>query len=223
MSLSREEKFQSVMTIIGSILGLITGFLYFGLGGAILGFIVGGVAFVLVAQFLNKSGYLLGCLLQIAFTCILIVLLWGKFAPTSLFKSDHNDEKNMTSNSEVSTEDKTKSIDIQNETKSKEKTIPYEAFTEDKSKRIDNPNRAKSEPNKSPVKDLIELSSIDYPASFLTISDSQFLAADGKETVIPANTRILILKRTPAGMLTLEVNGKTYLGYESRLNGNIKK
>jgi hypothetical protein len=69
----------------------------------------------------------------------------------------------------------------------------------------------------------IDLSKATYPASFQTTSDSQFLASDGKETVIPAGTRILIRKRTPTGMLSLEANGKTYLGYESRLSGNIKK
>jgi hypothetical protein len=69
----------------------------------------------------------------------------------------------------------------------------------------------------------IDLSSIDYPSSFLTTADSQFLAADGKETVIPANTRITIIKRTPAGMLTLETDGKTYLGYESRLKSKLIK
>jgi hypothetical protein len=109
-----------------------------------------------------------------------------------------------------------------------EKTTPSkdlnsEVSTEDKSKDINIQNRTKSEPNKSPANDLIELSSIKYPASFLTTSDSKFLAADGKETFIPANTRITILKRTPTGMLTLEANGKTYLGYESRLNGKLKK
>jgi hypothetical protein len=69
----------------------------------------------------------------------------------------------------------------------------------------------------------LNLSNIDYPSSFQTTSDSQFMAADGKETVIPANTRITILKRTPAGMLTLEANGKTYLGYESRLKSKLIK
>ena len=85
------------------------------------------------------------------------------------------------------------------------------------------PKNNKSEQKSSASIEVSDLASIDYPSSFITTSDSQFLAADGQETVIPANTRITILKRTPTGMLTLEASGITYLGYESRLTGNLKK
>jgi hypothetical protein len=232
MSLDGREKFESVMTFIGSILGLITGFLYFGIGGAILGFLVGGIAFLFVAQFLNEFGEGLGCIFQIAVTFILIILLWGKFAPMNLFKSDHNDEKinpdgqklqsQSTNSSENTRADSSKRLDSIRKS-NKDKQSNSEVSSVEKPKKIDISSGIKSEQKPSPIKDAIDLSTIDYPTSFLTTADSQFLATDGKETVIPANTRILILKRTPTGMLSLEANGKTYLGYESRLIGNIKK
>jgi hypothetical protein len=104
-----------------------------------------------------------------------------------------------------------------------DKNSNSEVTSTDKPNNIDFLNGNKSEHNPSNIIESIDLSSIDYPSSFLTTADSQFLAADGKETVIPANTRITIIKRTPAGMLTLEANGKNYLGYESRLKSKLIK
>lgn len=68
----------------------------------------------------------------------------------------------------------------------------------------------------------VDLSQIILPRSFITTHDTLLLEANATEALIPANTKVTIQKRSESGVLTLEINGKTYVGNESRIEGKIR-
>lgn len=74
-------------------------------------------------------------------------------------------------------------------------------------------------PDSAPIATLEKLA---LPARLIAIESFSLLNAAGKETGIPANTVITVVKRAKLGSLTMKINGKDFVGNESRLANKVK-
>jgi len=81
MNKEDREKISSIVATLGSIIGIIIGMIYFGIGGAILGFFVAGLTFYILTEILIEADW--GCIGRLIVSTIifvvvivLIIILW---------------------------------------------------------------------------------------------------------------------------------------------------
>lgn len=67
------------------------------------------------------------------------------------------------------------------------------------------------------VRDIESLEGVSLPVTLDVTIPFSLMNAAGKETPIPADTSVLVEKRSPSGTLTMRIGGKVFVGNESRL------
>ena len=83
------------------------------------------------------------------------------------------------------------------------------------------PETGETPANKSRA--LKSLEGLDFPLPLVVVKPFELLNKLGKETTIAADTVITVVKRTEKGTLTMEINGETFVGNESRLSGKVER
>ena len=84
------------------------------------------------------------------------------------------------------------------------------------------PDIPSEEPTIPEVRDIESLEGITLPVTLDVTVPFSLLNAAGKETSIPADTSILIVKRSPSGTLTMKIGGKLFVGNETRLSKKVR-
>ena len=100
------------------------------------------------------------------------------------------------------------------------KTKDPEVTTEPKSDST--PDIPSEEPTIPEVRDIESLEGITLPVTLDVTVPFSLLNAAGKETSIPADTSILVVKRSPSGTLTMRIGDKLFVGNETRLAKKVR-
>jgi hypothetical protein len=70
--------------------------------------------------------------------------------------------------------------------------------------------------------ELENLEDIPLPVTINVIAPVSLMNAAGAEISIPAETSIVVMKRSPSGVLSMNIGGKVYVGSESRLAKKVR-
>lgn len=78
-------------------------------------------------------------------------------------------------------------------------------------------------PSETPeVQDIESLEGITLPVTLEVTVPLSLMNLAGKETSIPADTSVLVEKRSPSGTLTMKIGGKLFVGNEIRLARKVR-